>query len=245
MFINEHSDAQKRGVYNRMNSRQGEILEYLKKNGRASVKHLAAQLYVSEMTIRRDLAVMEKDGYLRRYNGGAVYLSEDSILPFEARHLLHEKNKETLFKIARQYLRDELTVYLDSSSTCAFLLPFFTEYSDLLLVTNSVYCAQYAGRRHIRCILAGGDYFERDMCTVGSITEAFLRNINPDLAFFSTQGISEDGIISDGDEAQTAVRKIVLQNSRKKVFLFDREKQNKKFRYTLCSVSEADDIILI
>lgn len=38
-----------------LNDRQAEILDFLKENGRASVRRLAGTFYVSEMTIRRDL----------------------------------------------------------------------------------------------------------------------------------------------------------------------------------------------
>ena len=55
-----------------MNDRQKEILEILYKKNRVSVEELSRALYVSEMTVRRDLAEMEKGGFLRRFRGGAV-----------------------------------------------------------------------------------------------------------------------------------------------------------------------------
>ena len=144
-----------------------------------------------------------------------------------------------------RFLHDGQTVFLDSSSTCAYILPLLTEFSDMTLVTNSVYCALCAGQYHIACILAGGEYYERDMCTVGSEAEDFLRRINPSIAFFSTQGISDDGIISDSDAAQTAIRRVVLQNSARNIFLFDDEKMHKLYRYTVCRAGEVDEIIRI
>ena len=50
--------------------RQNEILEYLKQNKTATVRDLATRLYVSDATIRRDLAEMEMLGLLRRSHGG-------------------------------------------------------------------------------------------------------------------------------------------------------------------------------
>ena len=57
--------------------RQNEILEYLKQNKTATVRDLATRLYVSDATIRRDLAEMEILGLLRRSHGGAVLLEKN------------------------------------------------------------------------------------------------------------------------------------------------------------------------
>ena len=60
-----------------LNDRQAEMAEFIKKNSRVSVKKLAEKFYVSEMTGRRDLKEMEKLGYVRRYNGGALARNDD------------------------------------------------------------------------------------------------------------------------------------------------------------------------
>ena len=60
-----------------LNDRQAEMAEFIKKNSRVSVKKLAEKFYVSEMTVRRDLKEMEKLGYVRRYNGGALARHDD------------------------------------------------------------------------------------------------------------------------------------------------------------------------
>lgn len=62
--------------------RKKDILDILYANGRVSVSKLAKTLFVSEMTIRRDLSEMEKDGVLKRYRGGAVFC-----LPLSTQHL--------------------------------------------------------------------------------------------------------------------------------------------------------------
>ena len=211
----------------------------LKKDKRVSVSQLAKKLYVSDMTIRRDLSLMEKSGYLQRYHGGAINIEREEHLPINQRKLLHSREKSLMAKMARPFLRDSISVYIDSSSTCMYIIPIIAEYKDIRIITNSIQNLLYASQYHIPCTLAGGNYYEQDMCNIGSITEQFFNDINVDLAFFSVQGISEDGIISDYDEKQTAVRK----NAKQKVFLFGSAKQNKKYLYTLCNAREADEII--
>ncbi len=228
-----------------LNERQQDIVEFIKKEKRASVKKLASQFFVSEMTIRRDLKELENQNYLKRYNGGAVYCRSDSLLPIEMRKFLNAKEKNILSKRAEKYLRDSQTVFIDSSSTCMYIIPLLTDYNDITIITNSVQNLLVAAEHHIRCSIAGGNYYERDMCTVGSETENYLRNINVDIAFLTTSGLSDDGVISDIDERQTAVRKAVMENSKKNLFLFESSKLHKKFPYTLCRTDMADDIFMI
>lgn len=227
-----------------MNDRQREMVDYVKENKRVSVKKLSEKFFVSEMTVRRDLKELEKQKLLERYNGGATYCEND-IPPFEVRKLQNIKEKSVLSKRTRKYLHDSLTIFIDSSSTCMYIIPLLAEYRDIKIVTNSVQSTLVAAKYHIPCILAGGAYNEYDMCTIGSETENYLRNINVDIAFFSVLGISDDGIISDNDEYQTAVRKAVMKNSDKIIFMFDSKKLHKKYLYTLCKAEEADDIIMI
>lgn len=227
-----------------LNERQNNILKLLKQNNSMSVKNLAGKLFVSEMTVRRDLKEMEQSGYLRRYHGGAIYTSE-FIMPIKARKLTHLNQKTLIMKSTEKYLHDSMNIFLDSSSTCMYIIPLISEYSNMCIITNSVQNVLLAAKYHIKCILAGGDYFENDMCSVGCETERFLKNINADAAFFSVQGFSDDNIASDTDARQTAVRKIMLQNSDKKILIIDRSKLHRKYLYTFCRGEDVDEIVIV
>lgn len=227
-----------------MNERRENIMELLKKEKRLSVSKLSKLLYVSEMTIRRDLKDMEKSGYLKRYHGGAI-IDSDSILPINIRKFTHFDDRDAIMKSAQKHLKDSMSVFLDSSSTCMYIIPAIAEFSNITIVTNSVQNVLLAQRYHINCVIAGGNYYGHDMCTIGSLAAEFLSEINVDAAFFSAQGISEDGIISDSNESQTAIRKIMMKNSKKNIILLDKSKLNSKYLYTLCKADDADEIIIM
>ena len=141
------------------NSRQKEILEILYQKGRASVSELARTLYVTEMTIRRDLDEMEKSGFLRRYRGGAVLKINQGEMPITQRLLLDKDEKELLAKKCEPFLHDGMTVFIDSSSTCQYLLPHLALKKGITVVTNSVKALLSAGELHLPCILIGGEYY--------------------------------------------------------------------------------------
>ena len=228
-----------------MEERQKDILKTLYEKGQVSVAELAKTLFVSEMTIRRDLAEMEKGGYLRRYRGGAVLRQSDGEMPVSERYFMNREEKQQLAQKAAEFLLDGVTVFLDSSSTCSYLLPYLTRHKGITLVTNSVKTLLSAAEHHIPAILIGGEYYEQDMCLVGSLAEENVRALNVDLAFFTTAAYDEEnGIISDFDLRQTAIRKLVLKNASKSIFLFESYKLGKRMLHTLCHKEDATAVLL-
>lgn len=225
-----------------LNDRKKEIFDILCKDGKVSVTMLAQKLYVSEMTIRRDLSDMEKNGILRRYRGGAVLTMHEE-LPVSERFWVDEKYKKSLAKQAAEYVEDNYTVYIDSSSTCQYIIPHLGKFKNITVITNSVKALMIASGLQISCILIGGLYYTHDMCFVGSIAEQYAAQFNVDVSFFSTLAISDDGIISDSDIEQTTIRRIIMDRAGKNVFLFEPSKFGKKYFYTLCRDSDADAIL--
>src|ERR1019366_7073039 len=61
--------------------RHSMILKTLAESGRVLISELSTELGVSEMTIRRDLDVLEQEGSLRRVHGGAVRTGSSSFEP--------------------------------------------------------------------------------------------------------------------------------------------------------------------
>ena len=226
-----------------INERQKEILGILYQKGRASVSALSKTLFVSEMTVRRDLIEMEKSGFLRRYRGGAMLKNNTGEMPIGERLLLDRKEKEEIAEKCTDFLSDSMTVFIDSSSTCQYIIPHFSRYKNITVVTNSVSALLTLGKMHVFSILIGGEYYEQDMCTVGSLAENYADKLNVDVAFYTTAAISHDGVISDFDLKQTMIRKCMMKNAGKNVFLFEREKFGKKHLYTLCTVEDVTAIL--
>lgn len=228
-----------------LNSRQNKIFDLLQQEGKISVSTLAKTLFVSEMTVRRDLKLMEKNGLLIRCRGGAIYSNDKNMLPVSARFHIEEKEKRRLALLASKYLHDNMSVYIDSSSTCMYLIWHLTKFRGITLFTNSVNALQTASKLEIPTFLIGGEYNSADMCCVGAFADSAASTINTDVAFFSSAGLSHDGIISDSDILQTSVRKIIMKNSDKNIFLFEKNKIGKKFIFTLCKTDEVADVIVL
>ncbi|MBN2292247.1 MAG: DeoR/GlpR transcriptional regulator, partial [Pirellulales bacterium] len=100
------------------NQRQESILELLARRGRLNVDDLADELGVTAMTIRRDLAAMEKTGVLTRTHGGCVLQSPFvRELPFSQKEQQHREQKYAIACAAVGMLKSGDRVYLDTGTT--------------------------------------------------------------------------------------------------------------------------------
>ncbi|MBQ9760319.1 MAG: DeoR/GlpR transcriptional regulator [Clostridia bacterium] len=229
----------------KLNDRQKQILELTEKKQRVTVAHLAKGLFVSEMTVRRDLAKMEQGGYLKRFHGGAVANSDYLEYPIETRMHINEKEKRDLARRAQKYIQNGQIIFLPGSSTCAFLIPLLKNYDGITVITNSVQFMVMLSKMRIRCILSGGEYLEGDKVLVGRDAERVLRAYNADILFLACSGISEDNMVTVDDEAKAEIGRIGFQNSKKRIILADRSKLGITYPHNICHTSEADDLIVI
>lgn len=227
-----------------LDDRKKEIFDLLCQKKQMSVTALAKTFYVSEMTVRRDLAELEAQGYLKRYRGGAMIITEDEILPIDQRILRDEDEKRKLAQLAAQHLRSHQSVYIDSSSTCQYIIPHIKKLEQVKIITNSIPTLLTATKFHIPCFLLGGEYYPLDKCFLGAATEQYGENINTDVAFFSSRGISHEGIISDSNLEQNTLRRHMMKNAKKTVFLFEKEKIGKVFLHTLCRAEDVDILVM-
>ncbi len=222
--------------------RQEQIMELLGKTPAMRIGQIAAALYTSEATVRRDLAVMEQKGLVRRVYGGVTLKRED--MPLELRRQEHAAAKEEIALRAATLLRDGMTVFLDSSSTVQHLLPHLARFRDLTVVTNSHRALEVLADSKIRLICTGGDLVKRNMAFVGRLAEATLENLCPDIAFISSQGVDESGEITDASEEETALRRVAMRRALRTVLLCDSSKVGKRFFNRLGQLSDMDDVIV-
>ncbi len=226
-----------------MTYRQEEIVEILKNEQYMSVKELAKRLFVSDMTIRRDLIILEQRGDIRRYHGGAILL-DDEDLSFEMRINISSSEKKKIAQKVLKYIDDDTTIFIDSSSTCFFLLPFIRKYMGLKIVTSSIKILLEAAKLNIPVILCGGSYVSRDMRVQGASACEFLSKLNFDVAIFSSKGVSENGDITDDSEDSCALKKVVIKNSKMNLFIYDHTKYGKKYLYKICDSKDATEIFI-
>ena len=171
------------------------IMKIIRERHSASVHYLAKTLYVSEPTVRRDLAVLEREGRLRRTYGGAILDQViNSQVPLSLRERSCVEEKEALARMALPYIRSGQSLFLDASSTVSHVIPYLSRFEGLTVITNSPKASLKLAEMKIRCLCTGGHLLENSIAYVGHHAEEFVKKFNVDLFLFSCRGLSHDGI---------------------------------------------------
>ncbi len=224
--------------------RQNTILEMVSERKYCTVNYLSKQLFVAPMTIRRDLNEMESTGLITRCFGGVTVPDyENREVPFEIRNKSNFVAKQQIAEKAAQLIKNGDVLFLDSSTTVGHIVEFLSPEQNLTVITNSTWIAEKLKQKHITCYLTGGKLVENSYALVGSIAEASVSRVFANVCFFSAQGIDENGVITDQSEAESALRRLMIQNSKKQYFLFDSSKRNKRFAFKIITTDQISGII--
>ena len=225
--------------------RQDEILSILENRKTIHITDLAKELYVSEATVRRDISTLEKLGLVKRVYGG-VMLSKyaavtDTSLTLRAQE--SRTQKDMIAAKAAELLYDGASLIMDASSTVQHMIPYLKNYRDLTVITNSLKVIELLDGIDIRVLCTGGHYISRNRALAGPAAMEMLRGIYADFFFFSTQGISLTGEISDFSEGETELRRLMLSRATRSYFLCDQSKIGQSYLFKLCDSNDVDGII--
>jgi DeoR/GlpR family transcriptional regulator of sugar metabolism len=189
-----------------LGQRREQILAYLSVRDRTSVGELSQVLGVSEVTVRKDLDVLESQGVLTRVHGGAVVSGRGRLeLYFATREQDHLEEKRHIAQAAAALIRSEQRIFLDASTTALQIARLIKDREDLVVVTNGIYTAlELNFSEGITTIVIGGTMRRRSSSLVGSLNYNSLQRLRVDIGFFGARGVTaRDGLMeSDIDEAQ-------------------------------------------
>lgn len=225
--------------------REERILNVLLEKESVSTRELAAQLYVSQPTLRRDLIKLEQMGKIVRTHGGAQLLTKpaDQKIPFYLRQQEQNDAKSRMAARAIECIRDGDIIMMDGSTSAHTIIPLLTQFHNLIVITNSAKSAFLLGNMGIENICTGGRMITRSLCYVGEDAERTVCNYNADILFFSCRGLSMDGRLTDTSVEENALRRCMLRQSAKRVLLCDSSKIGNVYLNNLCHLSEIDDLI--
>lgn len=207
------------------NPRWDEIRQILHAEQRISVAALAQRFGVSEVTIRKDLALMEGRGLLLRTHGGAL-LAEDSraVIGFNEKSQQSTQEKESIAQKALKLVKPGQNVILDSGTTCLALAQLLKG-MDIQVITNSLGAATVlAGSEGVSMVLLGGAYRAVTAAIIGQSAVEQLKQYNADIAFVGASGATLEGGFSCQNLHEAQIKRAMLGQAALRVVLMDSAK---------------------
>lgn len=226
--------------------REDQIIKILKKQNSISVNELSKILFASTSTIRRDLTNLENKGLVVRTFGG-VYLSKNTFnkeTPFKYREETNIIEKRNLCQKALPFIKDNMSLFLDSSTTILQIVNYLNNFKNLTIITNGFEIAnEILNNTKHQVILTGGIIQTNSNSMLGTITNSVLNNLHADLSILSSTGIDIDFGVSESALDQSEAKKIMNENSDTCIYLVDDSKFNKKGINKTSSLKDIDIVI--
>jgi DeoR/GlpR family transcriptional regulator of sugar metabolism len=209
--------------------RRAVIVRLLAERGQVSVADLSERLSVSEMTARRDLEFLERDGLARRIHGGAVTtVSRSFETPYAARAYDNQAAKRAIgVRVADLIVAGE-TVIIDAGTTAVEVARALRDRANLLVCPLSLQAAaELADRPGIRVLVPGGELRQGEQMFVGEVARATLASLRFDTYVMAVGGVSSEDGFTDFSLDDVAVKHAALRSSRRCVVACDSSKLGK------------------
>jgi DeoR family fructose operon transcriptional repressor len=227
--------------------RQQAIAAQVISHGRASVAELAQTFDVTTETVRRDLAVLDRAGVLRRVHGGAVptralHLVEPSL---DQRESTRSADKESIARAAAEFLpQSGSTVLVDAGTTTARLAGLLPPDRELLVLTNSIpIAARLAGLGSVSLQVLGGRVRGLTKACVGEQVVNTLAALRVDIAFVGTNGITLRHGMSTPDPEEAAVKRAMVACANFVVVMADSSKIGREDFVSFAPIDALDVLV--
>lgn len=221
------------------------ILEQLKKEGYVRVLDLSEKLGVSEVTIRKDLKLLEKKKMLYRSHGSASSLS--SIISdkhIDVKEKIHMDEKQRIAKAANHLLEPNDKIIIASGTTLfAFANEIHTTES-LTVITSSVKVSlSLCYNPNIEIIQLGGIMRKNSVSVIGHYAENVLESLSCNKLFLGVDGIDLDYGLTTSDMNEARINQQMIDASQKIIVLTDSSKFGKRGFCKICDINKIHHII--
>jgi DeoR/GlpR family transcriptional regulator of sugar metabolism len=178
------------------------------------------------MTVRRDLAVLEAEGFLHRVRGGAIpRVSRSYEPPVEMRAAQGDAAKRRIARAAAALVSDGETAIIDVGTTTGALARALRGRGPLTVVTPSLPVALELAREPlIRVAVTGGILRPGELSLVGALAERAFDDVNCDVAFVGVAGLDTDRGLTEYNPEDARVKRAFLRSTQRTIVLADATK---------------------
>lgn len=228
-----------------MNGRQQQIKKMLESAGEVHLQHLRKVFPdMSEMTLRRDLSLLENEGYAIRIHGGAVSTNKIDMLDGQENEYSKRAREGVVAKTgiaakAIRFIEKGRSIYLDAGSTVMGLAKLI-EGEGCTFITSAVNTALKLSSTAHSVMQLGGAVNKNTLSCSGPDALLMIDAFNIDIAIMSASGFSPDKGFTVSNRYECLLKQKVLLKAKKVVMLMDCSKIDKDLTFTFASLEDVD-----
>lgn len=209
--------------------------------GCTHVGELAESFGVSEMTVRRDLDELAREGQIERVRGGAVSVGAEP--PFDETLIERYDAKDRIGAAAAALVSPGQTVMLDIGTTTLQLARHLHGRPITVVTSSLAVYEELKGDRAIELILPGG-LVRRNYCSlVGVLAEQSLRQLKADMLFLGTSGVDARLDVWDTTMVEVPIKRAMMAASGRSILLADAAKFAMRGVVRVCGAEQLDALV--
>jgi len=223
--------------------RRSRVLELIRQRGFASLPALAAELEVSESTVRRDLDFLEHSGVAQRTHGGVFYTGPSpKLVHYDQRQSLNWDKKRQIAAAASRLIDDNDTILLDGGSTTYELAQLLVG-RPLQVVTNSLPVANlFTSSENADLVFVGGYIHTKTGVSIGPYANQMLAGLNVRRAVLSVAGINERGTFNS-NLLLVETERAMIASAEQLIVVADSTKFGHTSLAQMCPLDEIDVLV--
>lgn len=227
--------------------RRALILRLLDQKDEVLVTELSRRTGISEVTIRKDLTILQNRHLLLRTRGGAMRRpienpNEETALT--KKQMFNFKEKERIGAEAVKMINEGDVIMLDSGTTTMEIARHLDKFQNLRIITNALNVAQeLMNYKRFTVVLLGGSVRVNSQSIVGPLALSTMRNFSSYKLFLGVDSFSLENGISTHNLEEALLNQIMIQQADKVIAVFDSSKFNKRSFVHVADAKELDCII--
>ena len=219
------------------------LLTRLAAEGKVLAKDVAAELGVSEDSIRRDLRELAADGLCQRVYGGALPVSP-AVADYASRRSIAVDGKDRVAAAAAGLVRPGSTVILDGGTTTLAVTRALPRDLAATVVTHSPTVAAALLDHHgIEVFLLGGRLFRHSAVTCGAAAAEAAQAISADIFLLGVTGVHPEAGLTTGDADEAAMKRTLARRAADTYVLASAEKLGAASRFTVLPFADVAGIV--
>jgi DeoR/GlpR family transcriptional regulator of sugar metabolism len=224
--------------------RRQALIDAMQRDGEIQVRHLAESLGCSEMTIRRDLDALERDGAVRRVHGGAVRVNlRSNEPPYALRALEAVDAKRRIGKEMAGLIADGESVVLDSGTTAVEVARALRGRPVTVLSLGLRAQMELAEDSGVRLIATGGDVRPGELSLSGELAELAFERLRFDTFILGCCGIDAREGVTTHLPADARVQRAAIRSARRTVVIGDQSKLGLVTFSHVCDLTSVDLLV--
>lgn len=226
--------------------RRQRILAILREEYTIRGSRLSEMLNVSDMTIRRDLDALEKEGLVERTHGGAVFRQERVIGKFKYQSSIKEnpREKEIVARRAAEMIEPHETVFIGEGTTAAQVVRFVPPDMPFTVATTNLGVLTEIRNGAVELVLLGGVYDVSTHSLSGPLTMEMISRINAAKVFLGADGLSlRAGLTTPNLDMAVLERQMIRHTHGRVIVMADHSKFGRVAEMAVAPLSRVNVLI--